>query len=275
MAASELDRLIDRVARDVDARLAAAGAREAAVVSPVARAAHADRSAKSLTAVIDHTLLRPDATRAAVRRLCAEAREFGFAAVCVSGGWVATAASLLEGGGVGLCAAVGFPLGAMAPEVKTFEARTAVSHGASEVDVVMNIGAVKSGDLGWALRDLQDVVETCRASGVPVKAILETALLTDAEKISACLLAARAGAAFVKTSTGFGPGGATVDDVRLLGRVVGTTLGVKAAGGIRDLATARAMIGAGATRIGTSAGVRIAQAERAEVAATNPPRTAS
>ena len=211
---------------------------------------------------IDHTLLWPDASRSDVERVCDEALEYGFAMVCVNPCWVETASGRLSGTGVGVSAVVGFPLGATLTGVKVAETQAVLAAGATEIDMVMNLGAVKTGDWSWVHEDLQAVVSTCRAAGAGAKVIIEAALLTEMEKIEACTLAKDAGATFVKTATGFGPGGATVEDVALMRRVVGGALGVKAAGGVRDLATARAMIDAGATRIGSSAGVRIAQAER-------------
>jgi deoxyribose-phosphate aldolase len=215
-------------------------------------------SPASIAAIIDHTLLRPDATSADIDRLCAEALEFRFAAVCVNPYWVARAASPLSGQAtVKLACVVGFPLGATPADVKAFEAGRAVADGATEIDMVINLGALKSGDTEAVRSDIGQVVRVCSAHGAAVKVILETALLTELEKEEACGAALQAGAAFVKTSTGFGPRGATVEDVRLLRRLVGNTAGVKASGGIRDLRTLVALIEAGADRIGTSAGVRI------------------
>ena len=213
--------------------------------------------------LIDHTLLRPDASRSDVERICDEAIDYGFATVCVNPSWVETAAGRLSGTGVGVSAVVGFPLGATLTAVKVAETQAVLAAGATEVDMVMNLGAVKTGDWSWMREDLEAVVSPCRGAGAGVKVIIEAALLTEMEKIEACTLARGAGVTFVKTATGFGPGGATVDDVVLMRRVVGAAVGVKAAGGVRDLVTARAMIDAGATRIGSSAGVRIAQEERA------------
>jgi deoxyribose-phosphate aldolase len=211
-----------------------------------------------IAARIDHTLLRADATAQQVDRLCDEAIRYGFATVCLNPHWVPRAASRLRGHGVPVCAVVGFPLGANATEVKAREARLCVEEGASEIDMVIQIGVLKSRDHRVVAEDIQAVV---RAAGVPVKVILETALLTRDEKIEACTLAKAAGAAFVKTSTGFGPSGATVDDVRLMREVVGEDMAIKASGGIRDLDTAQALIEAGADRIGASASVRIAERE--------------
>lgn len=212
---------------------------------------------RALAACIDHTRLRPDTTHADVEALCAEAVTHGFATVCVTSVWAGLCARLLEGTPVGVCCVVAFPLGAVVPEVKVCETRRAIDDGAREVDVVMNLGAAKDGDWSAVLADLRLVMHECRARGALGKVIIETALFTDAEKVTACECAMAAGADFVKTSTGFAAAGATVGDVTLLRRVVGTRVGVKAAGGIRDLATARAMLVAGATRIGTSTGVAI------------------
>ena len=210
---------------------------------------------KNLARMIDHTLLRPDATRGDVLRLCDEAREFEFFSVCVNSSWVATAAAALAGSGVLVASVAGFPLGAMDSRSKAFEARCAVEAGAGEIDVVMAVGRLKGGDHDFVSLDLHSVVAA--AGGLPVKVILETGLLTDEEKVAACLIAAEAGAAFVKTSTGFGPGGATVEDVRLMFQTVRGKCQVKASGGIRDAAAALAMIDAGATRLGTSNGIAI------------------
>jgi deoxyribose-phosphate aldolase len=214
--------------------------------------------------MIDHTLLKADATRAEIEKLCREAAEFHFATVCVNPVWVAFAASRLRGTGAGVCSVVGFPLGATTADVKNFETRRAIYDGASEIDMVINIGALKSGDLRTVERDIEAVVEPCRQCGVVSKVIIEAALLTDDEKITASTLTKAAGADFVKTSTGFGPGGATVADVALMRRVVGAEMGVKAAGGVRDLEGLKAMVAAGATRVGASAGVKIVQESRGQ-----------
>jgi deoxyribose-phosphate aldolase len=217
-----------------------------------------------VSGMIDHTLLKADATRTEIEKLCREAAEFHFATVCVNPVWVATAAALLRGSGVGVCSVVGFPLGATTPDVKNFETRRAIFDGAAEIDMVINVGALKSGDLRTVERDIEAVVEPCRQCGVTSKVIIEAALLTDEEKITASTLTKAAGADFVKTSTGFGPGGATVADVALMRRVVGADMGVKAAGGVRDLEGLKAMVAAGASRIGASAGVKIVQESRGQ-----------
>lgn len=215
---------------------------------------------------IDHTLLKPDATEKQIRQLCREAVKHGFASVCVNPVWVLLAARLLKRSTVKVCAVVGFPLGATTSDTKGYETVAAVSDGAREIDMVINIGALKAGDDDTVQADIEFVVALCRKARAVCKAIIECALLADAEKVRACLLAARAGADFVKTSTGFASGGATVEDVALMSRTVRKwKLGVKAAGGIRTLADARRMIAAGATRIGTSAGVRIVEEAQAGV----------
>jgi deoxyribose-phosphate aldolase len=212
-----------------------------------------------VAAMIDHTLLKPDAARTDIETLCREAAEYRFASVCVNPTWVAACARLLQGTGVKVCSVVGFPLGATTPDVKHYETRRALFDGAREIDMVVNVGALKSGDLRVVERDIEAVAAPCRETGALSKVIIEAALLTDEEKVTACTLAKAAGADYVKTSTGFGPGGATVADVALMRRVVGEEMGVKAAGGVKDLDALRAMVAAGATRIGASAGVRIVQ----------------
>ena len=215
--------------------------------------------AGGVAAMIDHTLLKADATRAEIEALCREAAEYGFASVCVNPTWVATCARLLQGSPAKVCSVVGFPLGATTPDVKHYETRRALFDGAREIDMVINVGALKSGDLRVVERDIEAVTGPCRETGAISKVIIEAALLTDDEKVTACTLAKAAAADYVKTSTGFGPGGATAADVALMRRVVGDEMGVKAAGGVKDLEALRAMVAAGATRIGASAGVRIVQ----------------
>jgi deoxyribose-phosphate aldolase len=210
-----------------------------------------------IASLIDHTLLKPDATRVEIEALCREAIEFRFATVCVNPTWVRLCASLLRASPAGVCAVVGFPLGATTSDVKHLETRRVIFDGAREVDMVINIGALKSGDLQLVERDIEAVTQPCRDCGAISKVIIEAAFLTDTEKVTACTLAKAAGADFVKTSTGFGPGGATVADVTLMRQVVGQDVGVKAAGGVRDLESLKAMVAAGATRIGASAGVKI------------------
>ena len=217
-----------------------------------------------VASMIDHTLLKPDATRRDIQALCREAAEYAFASVCVNPTWVAECTQLLRDTPVKVCSVVGFPLGATTADTKHYETRRAIFDGAREIDMVINVGALKSGDLRLVERDIDAVTAPCRESGAISKVIIEAALLTDDEKVAACTVAKAAGADFVKTSTGFGPGGATVADVALMRRVVGDEMGVKAAGGVRDLEGLQAMVAAGATRIGASAGVRIVQESRGE-----------
>ncbi len=213
----------------------------------------------SLARMIDHTLLKPDATPDQIAQLCFEARKYQFASVCVNPAWVKLCAQLLQGTPVKVCTVIGFPLGAAASEVKAFETTTAIDQGATEIDMVINIGALKARELETVARDIRGVVNAAHPRGALVKVILETTLLTDEEKTIACMLSKEAGADFVKTSTGFAGGGATVHDVELMRRVVGPNVGVKASGGVRTYEDAASMIKAGATRIGASAGVKILQ----------------
>jgi deoxyribose-phosphate aldolase len=222
------------------------------------------RVSDEVAGLIDHTLLKPDATRGDIEKLCAEAAQFHFATVCVNPAWVALSAQLLRGSGVGVCSVVGFPLGATTPDVKQYETRRAIYDGATEIDMVINVGALKSNDLRLVERDIEAVVRPCHECRVITKVIIEAALLTDEEKVTASTLVKAAGADYVKTSTGFGPGGATAADVALMRRVVGADVGVKAAGGVRDYAGLQAMVAAGATRVGASAGVKIVQESRGQ-----------
>lgn len=212
-------------------------------------------SPRDLARHIDHTLLKADARASDIEKLCAEARQHAFWSVCVNGSRVTQAAALLEDSGVKVAAVVGFPLGAMDSDAKRFETEGVIDLGAQEIDLVLNIARLKDGDDRYVLREIRDVVEA--AQGALVKVIFETCLLTREEKLRACSLSVEAGARFVKTSTGFSTGGATIEDIRLMREAVGPKIGVKASGGIRDTATALAMIAAGATRLGTSAGVAI------------------
>ena len=213
-----------------------------------------------LAALIDHTLLKADATRDEVLALCHEARQYKFASVCVNPGWVRLASEALTGSGVKVCTVVGFPLGATTTMAKVMETRDAIAAGADEIDMVINIGALKNRQDDWVESDIREVVRA--ADGKITKTIFETALLSDEEVIRASTMARRAGADFVKTSTGFGPGGATAHHVGLMRKTVGPSMGVKASGGIRDLETARQMVEAGATRIGASASVKIVRGEQ-------------
>jgi len=214
-----------------------------------------------LAKYIDHTLLRPDAAAADIDRLCAEAKTNGFAAVCINPTWVARAAQNLRGFGVPVASVIGFPFGASTSEVKAHEARLAIRDGAREIDMVINVGALKSGMHDLVRDDIARVSDACREAGALNKVIIETALLTDAEKVIACRLAKQAKADFVKTSTGYASAGATVFDVALMREAVGPRMGVKAAGGIRTKSDVEEMIAAGATRIGASAGVKIVAGE--------------
>ena len=219
---------------------------------------------KDIAKYIDHTLLKPEATEADVRKLCQEAAEFEFASVCINPNWVPVAKQELNNSSVKVCTVVGFPLGAHASEIKAAETRKAIRDGATEIDMVINIGALKSGDTDRVYRDIRAVVEACEDGGALSKVIIETALLTDEEKRTACELSKRARANYVKTSTGFAKGGATAEDVALMSSVVASSgMGVKASGGIRDFGDAQKMIDAGATRIGASAGIKIIQGSKA------------
>lgn len=215
----------------------------------------AKRTSKTLAGRIDHTLLKPDATLAAIENLCDEAREHGFASVCINTRWVPTAVERLSGSDVMVCTVVGFPLGAMTRLAKAEEARITVAEGADEVDMVLDIGGLLSGDLAAVYDDILGVVGAARP--VPVKVILETSVLTDEQKAIACLIVARTGAAYVKTSTGFGGGGATVEDIALMRHMVGDRLGIKASGGVRNHLDAEKVLHAGADRIGASASIAI------------------
>jgi deoxyribose-phosphate aldolase len=276
---STTDALIDAVTREVLAALAATGACECSdpacqgacaahcadkvrsVVSTGAgRISYSGNGAdvpRDLARFIDHTLLRPDATADDIDTLCDEARTYGFAAVCVNPTWVRRCAQRLRGSGVRVASVVGFPFGAGTTEVKAMETRRAIRDGAREIDMVINIGALRSGDHELVRRDIEKVADACREAGALTKVIIETAYLTDEEKVVVSHLAKLARADFVKTSTGYGPGGATAHDVLLMRETVGPKLGVKASGGIRTAEDAREMIAAGATRIGASASVQI------------------
>ncbi|HKW87740.1 MAG TPA: deoxyribose-phosphate aldolase [Candidatus Acidoferrales bacterium] len=216
--------------------------------------------------LIDHTLLKPDATRDQIRKLCEEAVQYRFASVCVNPWYVSLAAELLRGTPVKVCTVVGFPFGATLPQVKVYETVEVLKLGAQEVDMVINIGALKSKQDDVVESDIRGVVEACHRGDAICKVILEMALLTQDEKIRGCALSKNAGVDFVKTSTGFGPGGATAEDVALMRRVVGSKIGVKAAGGVRSLEDLQTVVAAGATRIGASAGVKILEQARGDAA---------
>ena len=220
----------------------------------------ANLSVKQLAGMIDHTFLKPFGTAENIEKLCDEARKYEFAMVAINPAEVETCVKLLEGSPVRVGAAIGFPLGQTTTECKAFETRDAIEKGATEIDTVINVRALQKGRLDIVKKEIEEMVAICRPAGVICKVILETCYLSDAEKETVCRIAKEAGVDFVKTSTGFGTAGATVEDVALMRRVVGPEIGVKAAGGIRDLDTALAMIKAGATRIGTSSGVTIVEA---------------
>lgn len=233
----------------VDAKIIqAAGASRVSVCKPTKKGSDTAR-------YVDHTLLKPNATQEEIGKLCDEAKNFCFASVCVNPSYVALAAQFLKGSGVKVCTVVGFPLGSTTPTVKAIEARDAIANGADEIDMVINIGALKSGNDVVVYDDIKAVRDATR--GKVLKTILETSLLSNEEKVRACVAAKKAGADFVKTSTGFGGGGATVEDVKLMRETVGPLMGVKASGGIRDAKVAADMIAAGATRLGTSASIAI------------------
>jgi deoxyribose-phosphate aldolase len=260
---AELDLLVAQIGDEILARVGRAAPAQSAVSgggyesSPVefTSGPHDAR----LAAMIDHTLLRPDATRAEIVQVCAEARQFDFASVCVNSGWVPLVFRELRGTRVKTCSVVGFPLGAMSTSGKVFETEEAIRNGAHEIDMVLCIGLLKSGEELAVEKDIRAVAEACHKNGALLKVIFETALLDDAQKVTACRLSMNAGADFVKTSTGFSKSGATAHDVALLRRTVGPGIGVKASGGIRTRADARRMMDAGANRIGASASVRIVQ----------------
>ena len=218
--------------------------------------------------MIDHTLLKPEATKQQVEELCGEAKQYGFASVCINPGFVKLCAQLLRDTSVKVCTVIGFPLGATSTEAKAFEAERAIRDGAREVDMVINVGMLKSGEYDYVEKDIAAVTSTAHKFDVLAKVIIETGLLTDEEKVKACILAKRARADFVKTSTGFAKGGATVGDIALMRRVVGPELGVKASGGVRTLEQAKALIESGADRIGASASVKIVTGETTPTATT-------
>ncbi|MFC7372530.1 deoxyribose-phosphate aldolase [Fictibacillus iocasae] len=217
----------------------------------------------NIAKMIDHTALKAETTKEQILTLCQEAKEYNFFSVCVNPTWVYTAFEELKGTDVAVCTVIGFPLGANTPEVKAFETKNAIENGATEVDMVINIGALKSGNLELVEKDVRAVVEAAKGKAL-TKAIIETSLLTDEEKVTACEIAVKAGIDYVKTSTGFSTGGATVEDIRLMRKTVGPDIGVKASGGVRDRAGVEAMIEAGATRIGASAGIAIVKGETAK-----------
>jgi deoxyribose-phosphate aldolase len=214
----------------------------------------------SIAALIDHTLLKPEATAADIRKVCAEARQYGFASVCVNPYWVRLVAGELAGSAVKVCSVVGFPLGASATQIKVAETAAAIRDGANEIDMVLNVGELRAGNHDAVRADIKAVVDAAHSRGAIVKVILETGLLSDEQKVAASLLSKEAGADFVKTSTGFGPGGATAADVALMRHTVGSEMGVKASGGVRTLEDLQTMVEAGASRVGASASVKIVEA---------------
>jgi len=246
-----LDALIKQITEEVIAKMGAgnADATQQGGISP-----------QSVAKYVDHTLLKPQASLEDVRKVCDEAKQYNFASVCVNPSYIKFVAEQLAGSGVTPCVVVGFPLGATPPEVKAEETKAVVNNGAKEVDMVINVGAVKSGDWSLVQRDIEAVVNAARGRA-DVKVIIETCLLTDEEKVKACTVSKQAGADFVKTSTGFSTGGATVEDVRLMRQTVGPVMGVKASGGVKTFADAVAMVEAGATRLGTSSGAAIVSGE--------------
>lgn len=267
------DELLVRIGREAPANAERAPDRATDSPHTPADPHGAHPAARDLAGYIDHTLLRPDATETEIRQLCREAAQYRFATVCVHPSWVRLCAGLLAGGGVAVCTVAGFPLGAAAADVKAYEARRAIFDGAREIDMVLNVGFLRSGLDDRVLEEIACVARVVHEGDARLKVILETALLTGEEKIRACVLARTAGADYVKTSTGFGPGGATVEDVALMRRAVGSSVGVKAAGGIRDAAAVRRMIAAGATRVGSSASVKIVtEDERVPTAPRAPAR---
>ncbi len=259
VSASQSD--LERIAKRVQEMLASAG--NPPITASVSKP---KLNPKDIALLIDHTVLRPDTTRSDIEILCREARQYKFYSVCVNPTWVSFARDMLAGSPVKVCCVVGFPLGAQPPETKAMEARAAIRQGAKEIDMVINVGALKSADDELVLRDIRGVVEACRDGSAKCKVILETSLLSNEEKARACELSVKANADFVKTSTGFSTGGATVEDVSLMSRIVKDRgLGVKASGGVRNLADLLKMVAAGATRIGTSGGVKIVKEASGEV----------
>jgi len=256
--------LVDKIVKEVLARLKAHN--DASLGSKIQAAparSEFSLSPAEMARFIDHTLLKPDAVMEQFDQLCDEAKQHGFYSVCVNSSKVAYVAKKLRGSNVKVCSVIGFPLGDMEKRAKAFEARTAIDHGAHELDMVLNIGALKSGNLKVVEEDIRAVKRAMRSTTI-LKVILETSMLTEEEKILACEICKKAEVHFVKTSTGFGGGGATVADIQLMRRIVGTDIGVKASGGVRDFATAMAMIKAGANRIGSASGVAIVTGAQAK-----------
>lgn len=257
----EIDKLIEKIAEEVYRKVASE--MKNVPSSYMSANSGSESNSNNIASMIDHTLLKPDATSEQVKKLCMEAREYKFASVCVNSCHVSLVAQMLTGSGVKTCSVVGFPLGAMSTRAKAEEAKEAIENGANEIDMVINVGAAKSGDWDLVKKDIEALVQVVRGKAL-LKVIIESCLLTDEEKVKVCALSKIAGADFVKTSTGFSTGGATVEDIKLMRQAVGPDLGVKASGGIKDYKTAIAMINAGATRIGTSSGILIAKNEKTE-----------
>jgi deoxyribose-phosphate aldolase len=260
-----MELLVKQITEQVMAQISNAGAASKPATQTVSGAAsYFDNkviTGPQIARLIDHTLLKPDATKDQIVQICKEAIEYNFATVCVNPFWVRTAAAELKGSKVGITTVVGFPLGSTSTFSKVSEARDAIADGATEIDMVINIGALKSGDYETVKKDIEGVVLACKGQAV-VKVIIETGFLTEEEKKKACMLSKMAGADFVKTSTGFGPGVATPEDIALMREAVGPEMGVKASAGVRDLDTARKLVTAGATRIGASAGIAIVKGEK-------------
>lgn len=252
----DIEQLVEQITQQVIANLKSADNQQQVIQNLVRQAIPGQHD---IARLIDHTLLKPDATPDQIQQLCQEARMYHFASVCINPGYVKLSADLLNGSDVKVCTVIGFPLGATTTEAKAFETQQALRDGATEIDMVLNIGALRSGDYQLVLSDIATVTRMSHAANAICKVILETSKLTKQQIVAACQLAKVAGTDFVKTSTGFGGGGATVEDVALMRRVVGPDMGVKASGGVRTYQDAQAMIVAGATRIGASAGVRIVQ----------------
>lgn len=257
----EIDKLIEKIAEEVYKRVASELKNVPAGYD--AKSNISSNIGKSIASSIDHTILKPEATAEQVRKLCQEAIEYKFASVCVNSSQIPLVSGMLKGSGVKVCSVVGFPLGAMSSRGKAEETKDVIENGATEVDMVINVGAAKSGDWDLVKRDIEAVVNAAKGKAL-VKVIIETCLLTDEEKVKVCTISKIAGADFVKTSTGFSTGGATVEDVKLMRLTVGPDMGVKASGSVRDYKTALAMIEAGATRIGTSSGIAIVKSEKAQ-----------
>jgi deoxyribose-phosphate aldolase len=266
----EIEKLIEKITEEVYKKILAEMKDKGGTLDGESLSAAFGSGSASLSSMIDHTLLKPDATEEQIKKLCKEARENKFASVCINPHYVPLAVECLRGSDVKVCTVIGFPLGASTTRTKVAEAKEVVENGAGEVDMVINIGALKSGDIDAVRNDIESVVIAVKDRAL-VKVIIETCLLTDEEKVKACQIAKMAGADFVKTSTGFSTGGATVEDVKLMRQVVGSEMGVKASGGVRSFATAMEMIKAGANRLGTSSGVAIVKGARESASeATSP-----